>query len=506
MIRNTSRTDTSWKNNVGYAAAAIVIGLVCGTAATGQWLGLALLAFAILGFVSFARPAFGLYVLAIAFPSYSLQIAALGDASPFKILTGLVFVSWLLRFLVVKERLPRLTNVDIAVVLYTCTLLTSAMANGTDPNSLLTDLQIVMLYFMVRSALKTFPEITRFLVLTLLGQFGIGALCTYQRKTKQYWWPDLPGMDHYPHRASGLGQCNETGGRLAFNIPIALTLLGESTVHILARGFVVMGTGLMLFGLYATSSRGGIFTFFFCVLQWSALWFMTPSAGQQEEKAKAQTRRWHHIAMGVVILLGLFVFFKRHVSPDLNWEFERRWNLTMERDLKNPLADEAGTGRMGIWKKALHKIAERPIFGYGPKARVAGVGFTHNTVLEVGIQSGVLAVVPFSLAHMLALLGLWRARRRFLLAGSMKEARMVNTLFVTICGFMFAGLQGNYSHDKDNWCYLALASTIGQMRGDRESLLGLDEPSLGSGGSREGTPLEASRRLAADRGEDSRAI
>jgi O-antigen ligase len=276
-----------------------------------------------------------------------------------------------------------------------------------------------------------------------------------------------------------------------------LSLIGQVTwkvAKLAFTGFILIGTCLMVFGLFATGNRGGIFGLIFGTLLWAGLWLSSSMsvAGAREEGKRPKF--FQSAVLGIVIVMGLFVFYKRHVANEMTYENERRWRLTLTRDAANPLADEAGTGRVGLWRASFWNFVEKPIFGHGPMEHVGGI-VPHNTALQVAVEGGIAASIPFHLAYWIALVGLWRHRRRLLRAGKLQETRLIDTLIVVIISIMFVGIGGNFMHDKDPWVYLALASIINKKMAADPTSLGIEGMSPASQDDHLTRPSVASRRL-----------
>ena len=83
----------------------------------------------------------------------------------------------------------------------------------------------------------------------------------------------------------------------------------------------------------------------------------------------------------------------------------------------NEAAMSAGTGRMQLWLDTLERIAERPIFGYGPEGfydqnAITGNTATHNEYLQMAGLSGIPALLLYLAALVTLLLAQWKRRKQ----------------------------------------------------------------------------------------------
>lgn len=468
MVRDLPRGQ-----RILFVALGLLGGMGCGLAAGGYMGLLFLVAPVVVLALTLVRPLTGVAILAAALPTYSLKIPDI-EMSPFRAMGIVVFAGWILGALVRRDGLPRLRPMDLCAFLYLMAAMLSAVVNGEAADAIETDVQLVVLYVMVTGVART-PKAARVLLAAvLIGQVLNGSVAAYQRQTRNYGFLNpTVDLDAWGQRAPGLSDPNETGIKLAYTMPLAFTFMALSTTPLLVRGGLGIASCVMLFGLFGTASRGGVLTFVAAVVLWMIMWLLSASSlpapqGLPNAPPSAAGNRMRHIAIAVLLGLVLGGFYMKVVRNRLSEDFERRWNKTMTVDTANPLDDQAFTGRVGIWRRALGMFAEKPFFGHGPRTGVKtdlegpddDTTAAHNTVLQVAVQEGLVGSIPFHLAFWLSLHSLWRRRRELLEAGLGLDRVYVSTLIVVILSIMFGAMGGTFAHDKDVWFLLGLASAM----------------------------------------------
>lgn len=100
-------------------------------------------------------------------------------------------------------------------------------------------------------------------------------------------------------------------------------------------------------------------------------------------------------ALGVLLLLAVHVLAPELQAALYERLFQRGWS-----------------NRLDIWSLALREIALRPLFGYGPSARIAlpENNFPHDLFLSTLFYSGAVGLLLLLALLALALRGAWRAR------------------------------------------------------------------------------------------------
>jgi len=467
MLRDLPR-----EQRVIIVALALLGGVGCGLAA-GGYMGVIIFLIPVALFtLTFVRPLAGVALLAVALPTYSLVLESI-QMSPFRAMGILVFAGWVLGALVRREALPRMRAMDVCAFLYLTAVIISAVVNGSAADVIETDVQLVILYLMVIGVARSHRAARVVLFAVLAGQLLNGFVAAYQRHTDNYAFLNpTVDLDAWGKRAPGLSDPNETGIKLGYTMPVGFTLIALSSTPALLRVGLGVASCVGLFGLFGTASRSGIFTLIVGVVLWTIMWVLSaPSApiasGRPNAPPVAAPTRTRHLAIAALLFLVLGGFYMKVVRNQLSEDFERRWNKTMTQDTANPLDDRALTGRVGIWREALRRFAEKTLFGSGPKVGVkAAEGqfehAAHNTVLQVAVQEGLAGSVPFHLVFWLGLLGLWRTRTALRSAGQELDALFVSSLLVLVPALMFGALAGTLAHDKDVWFILGLISALTQ--------------------------------------------
>lgn len=121
------------------------------------------------------------------------------------------------------------------------------------------------------------------------------------------------------------------------------------------------------------------------------------------------------------------------------------------------LGDATLNQRLNTIKAGLAMFADNPLLGVGPGCSVIGwpeyappnafsEGWlhSHNTVIQVLSETGLLGAVPFFLLLGIAL---WRAHERartWRLAGDRERSRMVSALAISLWGLVVCGVSGGY--------------------------------------------------------------
>jgi len=462
MLRDLPR-----EQRILFVALGVLSGVGCGLAAGGYPAILALVGLGALFVLAFVQPVAGVVVLAISLPTYSLEIESL-QMSPFRALGVVVFSGWLLGALVRREGLPPLRTMNLCAFAYMFAALLSATVNGMELDDVLTEVQTFFLYLLVIAVTRTRKAARTLLVAVLLGQVMSGSIAAYQRWTDDYTFLNTTiNQKAWGTRAPGLSDPNETGIKLAYSLPFAYMLIALPATPGAARAALGAASCVMLFGLFGTSSRGGVFTLVAASVLWMVMWVSSAPTSTSDGGSTTASRVRPLAIVGLLALL-LGGFYMKVVRNQLSDDFTRRWNKTMTQDVANPLDDQALTGRVGIWRRAMGMFAEKPFFGRGPRTGVKtdlggsdqDTTAAHNTVLQVAVQEGLVGSIPFHLAFWLSLRGLWRRRSELLEVGLELDRVYVSTLFVVIVSMMFGALGGTFAHDKDVWFLLGLASAM----------------------------------------------
>lgn len=234
-------------------------------------------------------------------------------------------------------------------------------------------------------------------------------------------------------RVAALGQNpNQSALVLAMGL---LALIGLTYIQpTAARRLRVMawgGSALIAVGIVQTGSRGGLAT---AVI--GGLVFLG--------RGRTLRLRLRNLSVGLLMLGGL-----SYLAVRLD---------TMSQRIGKTVATGSLSQREVIWPIAVHMVRDKPLLGWGPvvnkyelAARLKDPDFesrdTHNVLLEVLTQSGLLGAIPFLLGIWLCLRAAWSAR-----AGPRGAVPLA---------MLVAMLAGNMAQNRLTWSVLWLVLAIG---------------------------------------------
>ena len=309
---------------------------------------------------------------------------------------------FLIRAAKAENRKPQIGRLGLCLIVYIATMYVSIAVSLHPLHSLLMSLLWTVLpisYFLVTTVL-TDRERLRVTLKTLgavLGVCGVISILQYlfcrvfglEKTPLQFWEPlDKLVFSYFPMEL--ILDWADVRTAAVFNNP---NLYGQFTVMLLPfvlynsltaehrLGKRVHGAwgALCLLGVLFTFSRGSYLGLILMVLMYLAL-----------SLARSKTAR--RLALVAAVAAILFV-----VIP----------NPFMDRLASISIGDIAVNARLQAWTTALEAIAKRPILGYGAgtlnamdliqSAGIAGTPHTHNTVLELLVEGGVLSLLPFLL-------------------------------------------------------------------------------------------------------------
>ena len=325
----------------------------------------------------------------------------------------------------------------IAFWLFTAYLATAIFMGLTGPSvywslalpGFVTLLQMLV-FFWIAANLLAFPEVARptvaalaasTLLVGLLGLVGIGA-----------------DVDPSSGRMSIFGDDpNSIAGMLSLGL---ISWIGLGREFKIERGIATRlwlgACSVLAIAIIRTGSRGGVVALFFGI---AAMLFRKRRTG------KDRGRAW----MVVLILLGLIAGLL------LSTTSSARWEVTLE--------ERSAAGREDIFPAVWAMFLERPLLGWGPVQNIAqlgarmsygsrssgfGVRDTHNGLLWVLSEVGIVGTVPFVAGLWLCLRSAWRSRSR--LYG-------VLPLAMTVCVFM---INMSLSWQKRKFFWLVLAFSV----------------------------------------------
>jgi hypothetical protein len=293
------------------------------------------------------------------------------------------------------------------------------------------------------------------LCVSCLQVAGIGA--TYETRHQKEELEDVPQkMDRPPApgeevRVSTFGQnANEQADMLGMGLLILIGLsyaMNRSLVR--PRWLTWPAFALMGFAVVQTGSRGGLLALAAGIV---VLFF---GAGDRGARRKNRLRNLGLAALALAVIVGYC----------LRSETTReRWRAT--------LTEGNVAHRDSIYKQALQMIEEKPILGWGPimnrvvlNSRVeGGGGDTHNLILWIVTESGLIGGIPFFVCVFMCTYAAWQARDR--LHGILPFALVVH--------MWIANMSGTWHYRKHFWLVFAygLASASYPMASSAVALVG----------------------------------
>ena len=239
---------------------------------------------------------------------------------------------------------------------------------------------------------------------------------------------------------------NSTAGILVIGIVIGVWLSQRRQTHLAFRGLLLVSSGLAVWEVVLTGSRGGLIALLGGIL--AILFTSTGGRG---------------ISITRLIVAGLFVAFIAYgIGSDQT--MTRRIGASIER------GDTAGRAR--IYSAAMDMVAERPLLGWGVYSNFYELGHrasppfvdAHNTALLVFTRVGLIGGIPFFLGVGLCGVAAYKARRGAL--------SVVFPLFVSV---VLINMGISWERTKLTWIVLALSVAASRAAADfekRRSALG----------------------------------
>lgn len=136
------------------------------------------------------------------------------------------------------------------------------------------------------------------------------------------------------------------------------------------------------------------------------------------------------------------------------------WNIFAD----NPVAG-VGAGNFGAHYPSYANMVGLTSLDFTPM----GVRqYPHNLYLEMAIETGVLGLATFGGAMLLALAGLWRARRTLLARGEEGNAALATALAFAIIGYLIASLFLHAGYPRYLWLFLGLAAAAIGLTQERD--------------------------------------
>lgn len=202
----------------------------------------------------------------------------------------------------------------------------------------------------------------------------------------------------------------------------------------------MLAIGALIAAILQTGSRGGLLAF---IVGFAAL---AVCGGKGVRATRAL------IAAGVLGMLGVFIVREFQQGTSESVRIERSWT------------DGDTAGRTQIWNVATAMFWEKPLLGYGGTNNFATLGRrlsfddrgiyyrdTHNLLLAVMTEVGIVGGFPFLVAILYLMWGAWRHGRN---AGDA-------TPFALMCTLVMMNSSITGYHQKIFWIVLAAAAAAG---------------------------------------------
>jgi len=243
----------------------------------------------------------------------------------------------------------------------------------------------------------------------------------------------------------GLYEPNYLASNLLLLIPIPLAISSYQDT-LWKRLWWLAASGLLVMGLFMTSSRGGFLGLLIATLVY------------------VYRRRGFRAALAVFVLLILAV-----LPTDLG----RRAGATLDPDAPRPPGlEESNQAHTALFWGGLKMMHDAPLFGVGPQRfkdysrRYSGLKIpyiAHNTYLELASEGGLPVLLVFLLMFLSAIVVLGRAARLQGGADARELAAWAEALRSGLIGFGVAGFFISAQFEKLFWVVMFLSIVVGRQ-------------------------------------------
>jgi putative inorganic carbon (hco3(-)) transporter len=340
-------------------------------------------------------------------------------------------------------------------------------------------LEGLLLYWLFINAIRSMQTLRRVIWSVLFAGGLLGSLSLYQTVTGSYEQEfhglayrsllitedqrdaeiDGPARRNKWDRAQGpVGQPNRFAQVLIVLLPFAVFLFrhGRSWgLRMWAAGLGVMS----LAGVALTLSRG------------SFVWLVVMTGMMMALKWISYSRVLI-CALVFAIVAPTVPFFLDRMSQIVNVKNVFGGDTTTE----SQQADGALLGRATLMNAALHVFMDHPVIGVGPGqfppfysvkySELAGVGFrdmqdrnwrAHSLYLELAADLGLIGLATFLAAVGVVVVGLWRARRYWLLRNQ-EYADLATAFWLSLTAYLGTGIIQHLAYQPYYWFLLAASS------------------------------------------------
>ena len=280
--------------------------------------------------------------------------------------------------------------------------------------------------------------------------------------------PALQGYSGGRARVDSMYDTNDLAYILVTIFPLALgffLVARSKSKRLLALAVTVALVATILL----TSSRGG----FLALIAATTLILIDNGKFELDRgpgAASVHTRRRKGRLSKVMLAVFVCACLSAVVWPMLPDQHQQRILSVLNLESDYNLDPENDKGRLQIWQRGADALVARP-FGYGVNAslmvdlRFGGrMMAPHSSLMEVGVELGVLGAYLFLQTYALAYFGLGRARRRLQMQGDGSDGELkreqsvfFRMLQASLVGNLIAGLFLTLAYATILWAIVAIA-------------------------------------------------
>lgn len=408
------------------------------------------------GIMLITRPMLGLLLVVFAIPLEDFNELG-GGLSVLKLLSIVVFGAAVVHFLVFRreEKLVGAPQNWLIALLLAAVVLSNfvAIVPTTTLERTFKFVRILSLYIVVINVVRTEKDLKSLVWVFLLSGF----VCALYGCYSYYFNPALLSEDG---RVTGtMDDPNEFTGAMVARLPLVLCLLRVEKRK-MRRLLLIVGVGIVLFGIVRAESRGG-----FLALGLALVLF-----------ALCQKRRvtW-------LVIIGLIALVLLSTMP---LSLQERLGMLLYEDQN---LDSSLTRRMTYQIYGLQLFGKHPLLGVGisgfaeayarSEYRFWQAGsvrrVAHNTYLEILVGTGLIGLLPFMTLLAASLFKTWKLAN----CGHCPPylAGVSAGLFAGMGGYFLSCLFLSQQYEKTLWLLLAMVVVVQQLVGDRNHLVSLED-------------------------------
>jgi putative inorganic carbon (hco3(-)) transporter len=453
---------------VGMAIALVVILGVLG--APGRVVVISALGILGLGLLTRPKTATLLFVAVLYLNVPVVAMRFHGVDATIAALTPVLLGIPLLSYLVIRREPVVITRPLAWIGAYTAVLILSALFSSNvieaaeSVGGFLTE--GLVLYLLLTNAIRRIDILRDVVIVLLVVGTLLGGLSLFQEVTgtydNQYWGfaqtrevdpLEATSGDRLERLSGPIGSKNRYAQAMLVLLPFSLYafVTGRTRTH---RMLAVVSGIAILAGMSLTYSRGAAVALAGLVVLAVLLRYI---------------RLRTAVAVGAVMLVGVFTLLPTYAD-----RLESLTEVSALVDDGGGPGDGAILGRATSNLAALNVFADHPVLGVGPGryqadysqayANELGLRYfttprrAHNLYLEVAADTGALGLVAFLGIVGATLLGLWRARRRWLTRRP-EYAHLATALLLAVMAYMLSGVFLHLAYIRYFWLLMAVANS-----------------------------------------------